>query len=47
MRSRLSAMDALMFLRLKVSEAAVKTAISSTPAAMARSRPLRFGTSTG
>jgi hypothetical protein len=41
MRSRLSAIDALMFFRLKVSEAAVNTAISSTPASMARSSPLQ------
>ena len=31
----------------KPSEAAVKTAIASAPAATARSRPRRFGTSTG
>jgi hypothetical protein len=34
-----------MFLRLKVSLAAVKTDILSTPAAMARSSPFSFGTS--
>ena len=36
-----------MFLRLKVSLAAVKMAISRAPAARAASKPLRFGTSTG
>src|SRR5215831_14061216 len=36
-----------MLWRLKVSEAAVKTAISRTPTDRARSRPLRFGTSAG
>ena len=35
------------FARAKPSEAAVKTAIASAPAATARSRPRRFGTSTG
>src|SRR5437762_1439749 len=40
-------MEALMFLRLKVSLAAVKTAISRAPAARAASNPLRLGTSTG
>ena len=36
-----------MFLRLKASDAALNTAISRTPTASARSRPCRFGTSTG
>ena len=36
-----------MFLRLKVSEAAPNTAISSAPAAAAASKPFMFGTSTG
>ena len=35
----------LMFLRLNVSVDAANTAISVTPAAIARSRPARFGTS--
>ena len=43
----LSAMDALMFFRLNVSEAAVNTAISRAPAARARSSPVSLGTSTG
>ena len=36
-----------MLRRLKLSLAAVKTAISRAPAARARSKPSRFGTSTG
>jgi hypothetical protein len=46
-RSRLSAMEQLMFFCEKASEAAAKTAISSTPAASACSKPFRLGTSTG
>ncbi len=38
-------MEAFTFRRVKASEAAVKTATSSTPAAAAASRPRRFGTS--
>jgi hypothetical protein len=34
----------LMFLRLKVSDAAAKIAIVFTPAASARARPARLGT---
>jgi hypothetical protein len=40
-------MPAWMFRRLKVSDAAVKTAISRTPDAIARSSPRTFGTSAG
>ena len=40
-----SAMVALMFLRVNVSEAAVKTAILSTSQERARSRPISLGTS--
>ena len=36
-----------MFARVNSSEAAVKTAIASAPAASARSSPRTFGTSTG
>ena len=42
-----SAMVMFTFARAKPSEAAVKTAIASAPAATARSRPRRFGTRTG
>jgi len=37
----------LMFFLLKVSVAAANTAISSTPAARAASKPFMLGTSTG
>jgi hypothetical protein len=40
-----SAIPAFTFLRLNVSEAAVKTAIFPAPAASARSSPCSFGTS--
>ena len=46
-RSSDSAMLALMFFWLNVSLAAVKRAISLTPAASAASMPLAFGTRTG
>ena len=46
-RANDSSIEALMFFRLNVSDAAVKTAISRTPAASARSSPFSFGTSTG
>ena len=46
-RARLSAIEQLVLRRLKVSEAAVKTAISRTPAASAASKPFMLGTSTG
>ena len=46
-RAKDSSIEALMFFRLNVSDAAVKTAISATPAAWARSRPFSFGTRTG
>ena len=46
-RARLSAIEQLMFLRLKVSVAAPNTAISSAPAARAASKPRMLGTSTG
>ncbi len=36
-----------MFLRLNVSEAAVKTATSRAPASSARAIPFSFGTRTG
>jgi len=44
-RSIDSAIDALMFFWLKVSEAAVNTAIPCTRASSARSSPFSFGTS--
>jgi hypothetical protein len=40
-----SSIEELMFRRLKVSLAAVKTAIERTPAESARRRPFSFGTS--
>ena len=46
-RSRLWAREAAMFFWLKPSEAETKTAISSTLAASAASRPLMLGTSAG
>jgi hypothetical protein len=42
-RSRLSAMEQLMFFCEKASEAAANIATSLTPASMAASKPLRFG----
>ena len=41
------AIDIPMLRRVNVSEAAVKTATASAPAASARSIPLMLGTSTG
>ncbi len=46
-RAKDSSIEAFTFRRLNVSDAAVKTAISRTPAASARSRPFSFGTRTG
>src|SRR6185295_11448497 len=46
-RSSDSAIEQLMFLREKASEAAPKIATSVAPAARAASKPLRFGVSTG
>ena len=46
-RSRLSAIEQLMFFCENVSEAAAKTATSVAPAATAASKPRRLGTSTG
>ena len=46
-RANDSSIEALMFFRLNVSDAAVKTAISRAPAASARSSPFSFGTRTG
>jgi hypothetical protein len=40
-------MEQLMFLRLKLSDAAPKMATSSTPAAIAASSPWTLGVSTG
>jgi len=44
-RARLSSIEQLMFFCEKASDAAANTATSLTPAAMAASRPLRFGAS--
>jgi hypothetical protein len=46
-RSRLSAIEQLMFLFENASDAATNTATSSQPAASAASNPFMFGVSTG
>jgi hypothetical protein len=46
-RSRLSAIEQLMFFLLNVSVAAPNTATSSAPASRAASKPFMFGTRTG
>ena len=47
MTSRLSSIDMLMLAAVNASDAPVKTAMASAPAATARASPRSLGTSTG